>query len=250
MGGGRDPAAHMLSGAMDSEDDLDQTVRRADPDRWLASRLVADADQRADVVALYAFNIELARIAEQVTEPLMGEIRLTWWREAVEELFAGRPARGHPVVQALGLAIRRRNLSQAPLEAMIEARFADVEPGGLADAAAVEAYVDGTAGALMALAVAALGGGEALAVRPAAQAWGLAGLARLGRLPEAMRGAALIGAVEDGLRAARAAAAGLPVSAFPAVAYAGLARAYAAGRTPSELAKRIRLTLASLTGRI
>jgi len=229
----------MLSGAMDSEDDLDQTVRRADPDRWLASRLVADAEQRADVVALYAFNIELARIAEQVTEPLMGEIRLTWWREAVEELFAGRPARGHPVVQALGLAIRRRNLSQAPLEAMIEARFADFEPGSLADAAAVEAYVDGTAGALM-----------ALAVRPAAQAWGLAGLARLGRLPESMRGAVLVGAVEDGLRAARAAAAGLPVSAFPAVAYAGLARAYAAGKTPSELAKRIRLTLASLTGRI
>lgn len=235
---------------MEASEDLDQTVRRADPDRWLASRFIADADQRADVVALYAFNNELAHVAEAVREPLMGEIRLTWWREAVEELFAGRPPRGHPVIQALATAIRRRTLAQAPLEAMIEARFADFEPGGLADAAAVEAYVDGTAGALMALAVAALGGGEALAVRPAAQAWGLAGLARLGRLPEALQGPALRERVEADLRAARAAAASLPVSAFPAVAYAGLARSYAAGRTLSDLGKRVRLTLASLTGRI
>jgi phytoene synthase len=236
---------------MDPDDnDLDATVRRADPDRWLASRLIADPAQRADVVALYALNRELAHVAEAVREPLMGEIRLTWWREAIDELFAGRPARGHPVIQALALAIPRRGLAQAPFEAMIEARFSDFEPAAPADAAAAEAYVDATAGALMALAVAALGGGEALAVRPAAQAWGLAGLARLGRLPEALRGAVLRERVAAGLTAARAAAAGLPVAAFPAVAYAGLAKPYAAGRIPSELEKRARITVASLTGRI
>jgi phytoene synthase len=235
---------------MNATDDLDVTVRRADPDRWLASRFIADPEARADVIALYAFNLELAQVAGSVREPLMGEIRLTWWREAVEELFAGRPPRRQPVVEALALAIRRRGLAQAPLEAMIDARFADLEPGGLADAAAVERYLDGSAGALMALAVAALGGGEALAVRPAAQAWGLAGLARLGRLPEAMAGEALRARVAAGLSEARAAAAALPVSAFPAVAYAGLARLYAAGRSPSELEKRLRLTFTALTGRI
>ncbi|MDR3511279.1 MAG: squalene/phytoene synthase family protein [Caulobacteraceae bacterium] len=235
---------------MEFEDDLDATVRRADPDRWLASRFIADEAARADVVALYALNIELSRIAEVVREPLMGEIRLTWWREAIDELFAGRPPRGHPVVQALATAITRRGLAAAPFVAMIEARFADFEPSALSDLAAAEAYLDGAAGALMALAVAVLGGGEALAVRPAAQAWGLAGLARLGRLPEGFSGQDLRRRVDEGLDAARKAAAGLPVAAFPAVAYAGLARPYAAGRTPSELEKRLRLTLSVLTGRI
>jgi len=234
---------------METSDDLDSIVRRGDPDRWLASRFIADETARADVVALYAFNIELSRVAESVSEPLMGEIRLTWWREAVDELFAGGAPRGHAVIQALAGAIRRRGLAQAPFEAMIEARFIDLEPGGLSTAAEVEAYADGTAGALMALAVAALGGGEALAVRPAAQAWALAGLARLGRLPQAMAGE-VRGRVAAGLEDARRAAAGLPVAAFPAVAYAGLARPYATGRNLSDLEKRLRLTFAVLAGRI
>jgi phytoene synthase len=235
---------------MDAPDDLDAMVRRGDPDRWLASRFIADEAARADVIALYALNIELARVAPSVREPLMGEIRLTWWREGVEGLFAGQPARRHPVLEALARAIPRRKLAAAPFLAMIEARFSDFEPGDLADADRVERYLDGTAGALMALAVAALGGGEALAVRPAAQAFGLAGLARLNRLPEAMSGTALRDRIGANLARARAAAAALPVPAFPAIAYAGLARPYAAGRTPSELEKRLRLTLAALTGRI
>jgi phytoene synthase len=235
---------------MDASDDLDATVRRADPDRWLASRFIADPAARADVIALYALNVELAHVAEVVREPLMGEIRLTWWREALEELFAGRAPRRHPVVEALALAIGRRGLAAAPFEAMVEARIADLDAAPFADDGALGAYLDGTAGALMALAVAALGGGDALAVRPAAQAWGLAGLARLGRLPEGLAGAALRRRVELDLAAVRRAVVALPVSAFPAIAYAALARPYAAGRAPSELEKRLRLTLAVLSGRI
>jgi phytoene synthase len=231
-------------------DDLDATVRRADPDRWLASRFIADPAARADVIALYAFNIELARIPEQVREPLMAEIRLTWWREALDEVFAGRPARRHPVVEALAEVVRRRGLAAQPFEAMIEARMGDVDPDALTSESAVQAYVDQTAGALMALAVATLGGGDALAVRPAAQAWGLAGLARLGRLPPDLAGEGLRGGVAEALKAARAAAASLPVAAFPAVAYAGLAQPYAAGRNLSDLEKRLRLTWSVLTGRL
>ena len=49
----------------DLAEDLEQTVRRSDPDRWLASRFITDADMRADVIALYAFNNELARVADR-----------------------------------------------------------------------------------------------------------------------------------------------------------------------------------------
>jgi phytoene synthase len=235
---------------MDATDDLDDRVRQADPDRWLASRFIADPASRADVVALYALNIELAHIAEAVREPLMGEIRLTWWREAIEELFAGRPPRRHPVVEALAPAIRRGALPAAPLETMIEARFADLADEPFADLEAIEHYLDGTAGALMGLAASVLGGDAPGAVAPAGRAWGLAGLARLRRLPQTLEGQVLRTRVDERLAEARGAAASLPVPAFPALAYACLARPYAAGRTLSELEKRMRLTFAVLTGKL
>jgi len=237
-------------------DDLDATIRRADPDRWLASRFVADPLARADVVALYALNHELARATEAAHEPLVQEIRLTWWREALEEIFAGRNPRRHPVVEAMAAAIGRHGLSPALLDSMIGARIEAIDAPVLADEAAVHRYVDATAGALMRLAVVVLDAtASPAAAAPAARAWGMAGLARLrraglDRLPPAWDEAAVRARVAAGLAEARAAARGLGVAAFPALAYATLAGAYAAGRTPSELEKRLRLTTAVLTGRL
>ena len=230
-----------------ADDDLDALVRRVDPDRWLASRFIADAEQRADVVALYALNYELAHVAETVREPLVGEIRLTWWREAIDAIFAGEPPRRHPVLEALATAVRRRGLAREPLEAMVEARFADLDRAPFADEASARAYVDGASGALMALAAGVLGAADAQALRPAAQAWGLAGLMRLGRAPAGLDMRALVSA-EVG--AARRGARALPVSAFPAVADAALATVYAGGRAPSDLERRLRLTAAVLLGRL
>jgi len=85
------------------------------------------------------------------------------------------------------------------------------------------------------------------AIRSAARAWGLAGLARLGRLPDEWPPAE---AVDRALAAARRELAGLPVAAFPAAAYAALARPYVRRGSPSELGKRFRLTLAVARGRI
>ena len=236
-------------------DDLDATVRRADPDRWLASRFVADPVARADLIALYAFNHELARATEAAREPLVQEIRLTWWREALDEVFAARPPRRHPVVEALAETIRRRELPPAPFETMIEARIEAID-APVADEAAVYRHVDATAGMLMSLAASALDGtASSAATQAAARAWGLAGLARLrrtgvDRLPKAWDQAEIRRRVRAAMAAARAAARDLPVAAFPAVAYATLANTYAAGRAPSELEKRLRLTTAVLTGRL
>lgn len=186
----------------------------------------------------------------------MQEIRLTWWREALEEVFAGRPARRHPVVDAMAEAVRRRGLPQAPLEAMIEARIAAIAAPRLADEAAIYQHVDATAGALMGLAATALDSTVAPgSTQAAARAWGLSGLARLrragaDRLPSAWTEADVAVRVRATLVEAREAMRELPVAAFPAVAYATLAAPYAAGRIPSELEKRLRLTAAVLTGRI
>ena len=232
---------------MSEDPDLDALVRRADPDRWLAARFVADPEARGDLIALYALNYELSRAAEVASQPLIGEMRLAWWREAVEEMFEGRPVRHHPVAQALEQAVRRRGLPRAGLEGLIDGRLRELEPWPLGEGE-VDAYLDATAGRLMTLASQVLAPGLDTGLHPAGRAWGLAGLARLGgRLPP---GYDARGRAEQALREANAAPETLPVAAFPAVAYATLARPYAAGATPCELSKRARLTWAVLRGRV
>ncbi len=229
---------------------LDDLVRRVDPDRWLASRFIADVKARADVIALYAFNYELARVAGGVSNALMGEIRLTWWREAMEELAAGKTPRKHPNVEA----IAGSGVDPLALAAMAEARFADLDDAPPADEGRALAYVDATAGALAVLAARRLDpASDPHAVKGAARAYGLAGLWRLklsgrSRLPEDWTQADLGRRVADQLKAARRELKGLPVAAFPAVAPAALASAYAKGRDPSELEKKARLTWSVATG--
>ncbi|ADG09930.1 phytoene synthase [Caulobacter segnis] len=231
---------------------LDDLVRRVDPDRWLTTRFIADPAARADVIALYGLNYELARVAGGVSNALMGEIRLTWWREAMEEVAAGKAPRKHPNVEALAAS----GLDPNALAALSEARFIDLDEGPLKDEAAVMAYVDGTAGALAVLAARRLDpSANPHAVKGAARAWGLAGLWRLksagrSRLPESWTQADVKQRVEAQLKAARGEVRGLPVAAFPAVAPAALARPYVSGREMGELEKKARLTFAVATGRL
>lgn len=235
----------------DAPESLDDMVRRLDPDRWLSTRFITDDKTRADVVALYALNVELSRVAATVSDPMMGEIRLTWWREAFEHIAAGKPPRRHPVVEALG------GFDPMALEVLPEGRFADLDAEPFADDAALLAYVDGTAGAVMALAARRLDAKARFQeVRGAARAFGLAGLWRAkqaghrSRLPEKWTKGDIRARVAAELTAARAEVKHLPVAAFPAVAYAALAKPYSRGANPGGLRKRIRMTTAVLRGRL
>jgi phytoene synthase len=222
---------------------LDGEVRRADPDRWMASRFIGDPAARAAVVALYALNHELARAGEVASNPLLAEIRLTWWREAMEELAENRPARRHPLVQALA----RSEFDPAALASLVEARFADLDAAPAA-MHGMTAYIDGTAGAVMAMAARRLhADARPDQTRAAARAFATAGLMRSGRWPAGLDGP---GTIKTALREGAGPLRSLPVPAFPAAAYATLARQYGQGASPSEVNKRLRLTLAVLTGRV
>lgn len=231
---------------------LDDLVRRVDPDRWLASRFIGDLAARADVIALFGLNYELARVAGGVSNALMGEIRITWWREAMEEIAAGKPPRKHPNVEALAAS----RFDPNALATLAEARFADLDEGPLKDEAAVLAYVDATAGALAVLAARRLdASADPHAVKGAARAFGLTGLWRLkqagrSRLPETWTREDVVGRVEAQLKAARGEVRGLPVASFPAVAPAALARPHLKGREMSDLERKARLTFAVATGRL
>jgi phytoene synthase len=142
--------------------------------------LFAPRETRADLLALYAFNVELARIAEQVTEPELGAIRLQWWREALARARIGEST-GHPVADAMGDVQRRRALAPERIERLIEARCFDIATRIMPDRSALETYLHETAGALFALA-AACASVPGATIEPAASqaglAYGLTGLMR------------------------------------------------------------------------
>ncbi|MDE1937663.1 MAG: squalene/phytoene synthase family protein [Alphaproteobacteria bacterium] len=154
----------------------EKLVRRHDPDRFFAA-LFAPADKRHFLCALYAFNYEVARVAETIHEPMLGEIRLAWWRETVEGARSGAP-RNHDVAKALAETFATNDLPQDLFEKMIEARGFDVSPQSFADMAALEAYADATSGSLMRLAALVLGGGSDDLAREAGIAYALSGLLR------------------------------------------------------------------------
>ncbi len=220
--------------------DLDALVRRVDPDRWLSSRFIADAQARADVIALYAYDHELARAPRVASNPLMGEIRLTWWREVLDEVFEDRHVRHHPTAQALAEVVRRRGLPREPLEAMIDGRYRELdrEPMTGAEAETLARDTAGSAAGLAAMILDPTADRDAAAV--AGAAWGLAWLIGAGRA----------GDVRLDLAAARRGARRLSIPAFPAVLHVALAPARARGRRVSDLGARARLVWASARGRI
>jgi 15-cis-phytoene synthase len=160
-------------------DTVRRIARAGDPDRALAA-LFAPRDARDDLFALYAFNVELARIAEQVSEPDLGAIRLQWWREAIEQAGKGE-ATGQPVADAFGAAMRHHALSSERIAALISARLFDIGTKIMPDWQALEAYLEDTASTLFTLAAQILGGRnrelETTTV-PAGIAYGLTGLMR------------------------------------------------------------------------
>jgi phytoene synthase len=154
---------------------LAQSVRDADPDRYF-SALFAPAAVRPLLFALYAFNAEVARVAETVREPMLGAIRLEWWRETAEGAAKGAP-RNHDVARGLVALFTQGHLALADLEALIAARAFDSSADHFADFAALENYLDQTSGAVMRLAARLLGGKPGL-TGEAALAFGLTGLIR------------------------------------------------------------------------
>lgn len=130
-------------------------VRRLDNDRFLAT-LFAPAGPREALFALYAFNLEVARIPEMVSEPLLGAIRLQWWREAIDAIFAGAPPR-HVAAAGLADAVRRFGLGRVHFDRLLDARALDLAEQPPADLAALVAYADGSCAALVHLALEALG---------------------------------------------------------------------------------------------
>jgi|SRR5215472_4154711 len=131
-------------------------VRIADKDRYLAG-LFAPAAARRHLYALYAFASEVARVRDAAHEPLPGEIRLQWWRDAL-----GGEGRGemlaNPVAAALLDTVAQHALPKEPLIALIDAHGFDLYDDVMPSLADLDAYAEHTSGTLFALAAQILHG--------------------------------------------------------------------------------------------
>ena len=149
---------------------LAEMLRKDDRDRYLTA-LLAPPEAREGLFALYAFNLEIARVRETVSEELIGRMRLQWWRDRMDGFYAGKPTedgvKGHPLAEPLTWAIHRYGLDRAALDGLIDAREADLADVPLADLADLESYAKKTAAPVVMLALHILGQADGSAAEAA-----------------------------------------------------------------------------------
>lgn len=250
-----------------------RAVETGDPDRFAAA-LAAPPAARVVLWPLYALNLELARAPWASQEPLVAEMRLQWWIDALEALADAGRVPAHPIGAALADLCATHPVPLPALVALAEARRRDCWPDPFEDGQALADYLEATAGNLTWAAAHALGApamSEPM-VRDHAYASGLANwlravpaLAALGRAPlpdprpEALRALAQTGLAR--LDRARAARKVLPGAAVPALFAGWQARAvlgqvlanpervHGGALAVSEFRRRAGLARMALTGR-
>lgn len=126
-----------------------ELVRSHDFPRY-ASALFVPAPQRRGLLAIYAFNVEISRVREQVSHPLPGEMRLQWWTDMLAGAGHGG-VEGNPVAAELLLAIRDWRLPVEPLSRLIDEHQFDLYNDPMPTMAALEGYINDTACALISL---------------------------------------------------------------------------------------------------
>ena len=151
-------------------------VQRGDPDRFMAA-MAAKPTARDVLFPLYAFNLEVARAPWLTQEPMIAEMRLQWWRDALEEIGQGGPeccatVRRHEVVTPLAEILD--GVAAKLLDGLIVARRWDIHKDPFEDAAHFADYIDATSGNLVWVSARALGEADEGVVRDFAYAIGVA----------------------------------------------------------------------------
>jgi 15-cis-phytoene synthase len=134
-----------------------ELVRTHDFTRYV-STLFVPAEPRRALIALYAFNVEISRVHEQVSQPLPGEVRLQWWTDMLAGAGHGG-VEGNPVAAELMLAIRNWRVPVERLSRLVDEHQFDLYNDPMPTMAALEGYINDTSSALFSL-------GAGIAARP------------------------------------------------------------------------------------
>jgi hypothetical protein len=151
---GRFQGEAVAEGARNEPDWLEtvaESLAQAEPDRYL-SALLAPRGKRPQLLALYGLNHVISRVPAQVSEPMLGEIRLQWWRDELERAARGTPER-HPVLQAVSESGLAAQIGAGPLESLTYGWGTFLYPEDILDWEGYWQALRATDGALMELAV-------------------------------------------------------------------------------------------------
>jgi len=166
---------------MSTAEYISSLVAKDDHDRFLTAMFAPPAT-RGGVMALYAFNAGVARLRESVSENLIGQMKLQWWRDVIAAIYDdGAVPQGNPVVAALEGTIKAYGLSQEHFEMLLDARARDMADESPPDVEALESYAEGTSASLTALILEVLGARDAATMaagRHVGTAWALTGILR------------------------------------------------------------------------
>lgn len=152
-------------------------LKAADPDRVRAA-MFAEEEARARLMLLYAFHLELAKVPELVSEPMIGQIRYQWWRDVIAEIYETDSVRKHEITTPLRSLLRDYDIPRFWVDQLIDGRERDIDPRPFESLTAAQDYCASTSGALMKVAVKLCGRDPDEGVEAAGIAWGLTGLAR------------------------------------------------------------------------
>ncbi|KAI9026173.1 isoprenoid synthase domain-containing protein [Hyaloraphidium curvatum] len=153
-------------------------VRRADYDHYLISLFQPSPSARNTYVTLRAFNVELAQVRDIVSNPLIGRMRMQFWRDTIEECFQGRP-RKTPVAVALGEVLKTTQLSKLWFTRIINERDANLDVEQYISVKDMEKYCENTSSALLYLHLDSLGVKNSLADHAASHLGKASGIATL-----------------------------------------------------------------------
>jgi phytoene synthase len=221
--------------------EFDDRLKRTDEDRWLATRYAEPAGREL-LVAVYLLNQELQRTL-QTSEPMLGKIRLQWWRETLEQVGGAGTLRRHDLAEELARVTAGRADLLAAMNALVDG-FDDIlgdhlRAGGHQPDSEHEARHLAVEGRLIRLA--------GLALMPAAPEVELVAMERVAEAALAVK-AGLDGAAARWDKAAKRARA-VPSVMWPAMLHLA-ARVDGGGKERSALGKRWRMFEAALVKRL
>ena len=236
--------------------DIQELVATSDKDRYLTS-LFAPQEKREHLLALYAFNIEITRISETVSEPHIGLVRQQWWLDTIDGIYAGNTP-DHPVAQALAKTIAFADLPKQSFSNLIIAREFDLYDDAMPSLNDLEGYLGETSSSIIQMASLILGESVPQAAGLAGVALGLAKVLRSGRksfLPTNM--VQKLGETETikqlvahaRKRLAEARALEIPPNALPAFLPASLTELYLKTREISQFRRQFTLWRAARRNR-
>lgn len=250
---------------MNNPETFKQRIKAADPDRFRAAQL-ADKPARERLLWIYAFHLELAKVPEIVSEPMIGDIRYQWWRDAVDEIYGGGKVRAHEVTTPLADVLRSTDIPRFWVDRLIDGRNRDLDPTPFTDLDAARDYCRQTSGVLMQIAAKCLTDDfDTETVMAMGEAWGLTGLCRAygyyyGSMLSNVKFEDLLKATKRSYE--RAHADKIPPVILPACAYVGLVPKYLAKMsqgsfdpktdhvTLSPFSKQARQLMVTVSGRV